>query len=234
VPSPGPSYCRVVCSVFARIRPCAPDVQRADWRVEDGTISQPRNGTIKAYHLDQVFAGNSSTEDVYINTTQSLVKSVADGFNCTVFAYGQTSSGKTHTMRGTPEDDGIIGRAVSDLFESMRLLAGQKDFSARASYMEVRVVELHPSPQPAVPAAPPGLEQPCPSQLPAILMLASAAEFQLQVTASAPCSCTTRRSTTSSSPRTATSTSRAARSITRSSRASRSSSSQARTTRSRS
>ena len=42
---------------------------------------------------------------------------VVGGFNGTVFAYGQTSSGKTHTMRGTPEVPGIIPLAVAEIFD---------------------------------------------------------------------------------------------------------------------
>ena len=109
---------------------------RQDGGLIGGTIA--RSGANKAYHLNQVFNGASTTEEVYVSTTQSLVRSVVDGFNCTVFAYGQTSSGKTHTMRGTSEDEGIIGRAIADLFDSIRCQAADKDFSVRCSYMEVR------------------------------------------------------------------------------------------------
>ena len=54
-----------------------------------------------------------------------------------MFAYGQTSSGKTHTMRGTPEEPGITLLAVRDVFG--RISSTQdREFLLRVSYMEVR------------------------------------------------------------------------------------------------
>jgi kinesin family protein 5 len=49
-----------------------------------------------------------------------VVKGVMEGINGTLLAYGQTSSGKTHTMSGVagdPEAVGVIPRAVEDLFK---------------------------------------------------------------------------------------------------------------------
>lgn len=59
------------------------------------------------------------------------------GFNGTVFAYGQTSSGKTHTMRGTPEERGIIPLAVAAVFDQIHDMP-DREFLLRVSYMEVR------------------------------------------------------------------------------------------------
>jgi hypothetical protein len=52
-----------------------------------------------AYVLDNVYDSSSRTRDVYDGTTRGIIESVVGGFNGTVFAYGQTSSGKTHTMQ---------------------------------------------------------------------------------------------------------------------------------------
>ena len=49
---------------------------------------------------------------MYQKTTEDIIKKVMGGFNGTVFAYGQTSSGKTHTMLGTPAEPGIVPLAV--------------------------------------------------------------------------------------------------------------------------
>ena len=46
----------------------------------------------------------SSQVDVYDTAAKPIIDSVLEGFNGTIFAYGQTSSGKTHTMLGTLED----------------------------------------------------------------------------------------------------------------------------------
>lgn len=65
----------------------------------------------------------------------------------TVFAYGQTSSGKTHTMRGTPQEPGITLLAVQDIFNHIATTQ-DREFLLRVSYMEVwRAHFLHPCSQ---------------------------------------------------------------------------------------
>ena len=56
---------------------------------------------------------------MYEASVKKVVKKTVEGYNGTVFAYGQTSSGKTHTMRGHIEEAGIIPLAVADLFEEI-------------------------------------------------------------------------------------------------------------------
>lgn len=54
----------------------------------------------KVYLFDKVFKPNASQEKVYNDSAKSIVTDVLAGYNGTIFAYGQTSSGKTHTMEG--------------------------------------------------------------------------------------------------------------------------------------
>ena len=56
---------------------------------------------------------------MYEQTTADTIDTIVDGYNATVFAYGATGAGKTHTMLGTPEDPGVIYRTVKALFEKM-------------------------------------------------------------------------------------------------------------------
>ena len=58
------------------------------------------------------------------------------GVDGTIFAYGVTSSGKTHTMTGTPEDQGVIGRAVADVFAAVERMP-ERDFLLQLSMMEI-------------------------------------------------------------------------------------------------
>lgn len=62
----------------------------------------------KVYLFDKVFKPNATQEKVYNEAAKSIVSDVLAGYNGTIFAYGQTSSGKTHTM------EGVIG--MCDLF----------------------------------------------------------------------------------------------------------------------
>ena len=57
-------------------------------------------------------------KEVYEATTASLVQDVLNGHNATVFAYGATGAGKTFTMVGTPDQPGIMVRALNDLFRA--------------------------------------------------------------------------------------------------------------------
>lgn len=103
-----------------------------------------KNGSVtKTFNFDQVYGGSASQEDVYESTVKPVVDEVLDGFNCTIFAYGQTGTGKTHTMEGNLDDGGkntgMIPRAVKQIFKA---LEKSKEFSVKASYMELYNEEL--------------------------------------------------------------------------------------------
>ena len=49
------------------------------------------------------------------------------GFNSTIFAYGQTASGKTHTMLGTDSEPGVIWRSVNSIFDQGSLTSSYPD-----------------------------------------------------------------------------------------------------------
>ena len=74
---------------------------------------------------------NSSISPVCI-----VLPNTASALAGTVFAYGQTSSGKTHTMRGTPQEPGITLLAVRDIFNHIATTQ-DREFLLRVSYMEV-------------------------------------------------------------------------------------------------
>ncbi len=70
----------------------------------------------QTYYYDKVFDENSSTTDVYSYVASDVVKGVLSGINGTVFAYGQTSSGKTHTMIGGGSSHrGILEMAAEEI-----------------------------------------------------------------------------------------------------------------------
>ena len=69
--------------------------------------------------FDVVFGPDSTQEEVYNETTKHLVENVLNGYNATVFAYGATGGGKTYTMVGTPDNPGIMVRALNQLFGAM-------------------------------------------------------------------------------------------------------------------
>ncbi|CAL6350934.1 unnamed protein product [Bathycoccus prasinos] len=135
-------------SVSVRVRPLneAEKDLGCAWRhAEDDAIvldnsSKETTSTSKesvVYRVDNVFDESCSNLDVYNKTTSKIVKSVLDGFNGTVFAYGQTSSGKTHTMHGEiGTEPGIVPLAVQDVFDSIEKCP-EREFRVRVSYLEI-------------------------------------------------------------------------------------------------
>lgn len=69
-----------------------------------------------------------------------MVESVLEGYNGTIFAYGQTGCGKTHTMVGVESSDelkGIIPRAFLHIFGAIDAEGASKKFLVRCSYLEI-------------------------------------------------------------------------------------------------
>ncbi|CAH2001131.1 unnamed protein product [Acanthoscelides obtectus] len=94
----------------------------------------------KVYLFDKVFKPNASQEKVYNEAAKSIVTDVLSGFNGTIFAYGQTSSGKTHTMEGVlgdPQKQGIIPRIVNDIFNHIYAMEENLEFHIKVSYFEI-------------------------------------------------------------------------------------------------
>ncbi|KAG6464482.1 hypothetical protein O3G_MSEX014545 [Manduca sexta] len=109
------------------------------WRVKNNTLYQlDQNGKDfgTAFTFDKVYDKDTKTSDVYDDIAKPIVEAAAAGFNGTIFAYGQTSSGKTYTMTGTEESPGIIPLAVLNLFEIIKNVP-DRDFLVRVSYIEI-------------------------------------------------------------------------------------------------
>ena len=87
---------------------------------------------------------SSKQKDLYEQTARPLVDSVLEGFNGTIFAYGQTGTGKTFTMEGIrsqPELRGIIPSSFAHIFDSIKN-GESREFLVRASYLEIYNVNL--------------------------------------------------------------------------------------------
>ncbi|KAJ6224496.1 hypothetical protein RDWZM_003041 [Blomia tropicalis] len=94
----------------------------------------------KTYMFDKVFTPKASQEKVYSDSAKDIVKDVLGGYNGTIFAYGQTSSGKTHTMEGVLNDSqfmGIIPRIVNDIFNYIYSMDEAIEFHIKVSYFEI-------------------------------------------------------------------------------------------------
>uniref|UniRef100_A0A8D2NJ24 Kinesin-like protein n=1 Tax=Zosterops lateralis melanops TaxID=1220523 RepID=A0A8D2NJ24_ZOSLA len=98
----------------------------------------------KTFTFDAVYDASSRQADLYDETVRPLIDSVLQGFNGTVFAYGQTGTGKTYTMQGAwaePEKRGIIPSAFEHIFTHISRSQNQQ-YLVRASYLEIYQEEI--------------------------------------------------------------------------------------------
>ena len=91
------------------------------------------------FNFDRIFPPTSTQEDIYSFGVKGIIDSVLDGYNGTVLAYGQTSSGKTYTMQGemsSTHTQGIIPRMISHVFNFIHEQEGT-EFMIKVSMIEI-------------------------------------------------------------------------------------------------
>ncbi|XP_017881491.1 osmotic avoidance abnormal protein 3-like [Ceratina calcarata] len=89
------------------------------------------SGNGKVYQFDAAFGSEATTESLYENVGSVIVEAVLNGYNGTVFAYGQTGCGKSHTMRG------FIERTLDHVFEATSTASADMRYLALLSYLEI-------------------------------------------------------------------------------------------------
>ncbi|KAJ3013344.1 UNVERIFIED_CONTAM: hypothetical protein HDU68_000751 [Siphonaria sp. JEL0065] len=92
-------------------------------------------GSTEIYY-DIVQTG-SDNKELYESCAQNVIWAAMEGINGTVFAYGQTASGKTYSMMGVDEQPGIIPQAIDDVFAYIREQTDDREYLLRVSYMEI-------------------------------------------------------------------------------------------------
>ncbi|TFK68341.1 kinesin-domain-containing protein [Pluteus cervinus] len=140
--------------IAARLRP------RLEWEQDDGSvqINHPSEGTsastsylavtnprdtsqVFKFPFSSCYDQSSTQEQIFRNDVEPMLDNVYSGVTVTIFAYGVTSSGKTHTMQGTKTDPGVIPRVVEAMFDH----PARKKFQTRlaVSYMEIYKDEVY-------------------------------------------------------------------------------------------
>lgn len=142
--------------VVVRCRPmnekeCAAKFERVvsvDVKLGQIIVRNPREAAAselpKVFTFDSVYDWNSKQIDLYDETFRPLVDSVLLGFNGTIFAYGQTGTGKTYTMEGVrndPERRGVIPNSFEHIFTHISRSQNQQ-YLVRASYLEIYQEEI--------------------------------------------------------------------------------------------
>uniref|UniRef100_A0A0R0HAG1 Kinesin motor domain-containing protein n=1 Tax=Glycine max TaxID=3847 RepID=A0A0R0HAG1_SOYBN len=134
------SRARDSISVTIRFRPLSErEYHRGDeiaWYADGDKIVRNEYNPATAYAFDRVFGPHTNSDEVYEVAAKPVVKAAMEGVNGTVFAYGVTSSGKTHTMHGDQYSPGIIPLAIKDVFSIIQDTPG-REFLLRVSYLEI-------------------------------------------------------------------------------------------------
>ncbi|GLD95806.1 hypothetical protein PINS_up004484 [Pythium insidiosum] len=95
----------------------------------------------KSFTFDAAFGAESTQQQVYDAAATAIVEAVMEGYNGTIFAYGQTGAGKSHTMEGYGEQPGIIPNSFRHIFGKVAI-SKNKRMLVRASYLEIYNEEI--------------------------------------------------------------------------------------------
>ncbi|XP_056646406.1 kinesin-like protein KIF3A isoform X1 [Diorhabda sublineata] len=133
--------------VFIRVRPLSKkelsegneNIVLCDYR--ENLIALRKNGEhTKPFKFDHIFGLDTTQLEMYKMTAFPIVDKVLEGYNGTVFAYGQTGTGKTYTMVGNhlvPELKGIVPNTFSHIFSQIARASEEKSFVVKATYLEI-------------------------------------------------------------------------------------------------
>ncbi|KAI8013900.1 Kinesin-like protein KIN-5D [Camellia lanceoleosa] len=145
--------------VVLRCRPLSEDEKRAKMPVaiscnehkrEVSVIQNAANKHLdKSFVFDKVFGPKSQQKDLYEQAIAPIVNEALEGYNCTIFAYGETGTGKTYTMEGEGRkqksgefhnDVGMIPRAVQQIFDTLE--AQNTEYSMKVTFLELYNEEI--------------------------------------------------------------------------------------------
>ncbi|XP_068341884.1 kinesin-like protein KIN-5B [Pyrus communis] len=144
--------------VLLRCRPLSDEEQKLNVQKVVSCNEQKREVTVmqslnnkqvdKLFTFDRVFGPKAQQKSIYEQAISPIVKEALDGFNCTVFAYGQTGTGKTYTMEGgmrnksgnLPTEAGVIPRAIRQIFDTLE--AQDADYSVKVTFLEIYNEEI--------------------------------------------------------------------------------------------
>ncbi|KAI5300318.1 hypothetical protein KEM56_002548 [Ascosphaera pollenicola] len=148
---PGPGKDNTI-KVVARFRPqnkvelASGGEPVVEFESDDTCRINSRELSAQSFTFDRVFDTTSRQADVFDFSIRSTVDDILNGYNGTVFAYGQTGAGKSYTMMGSDIDDpngkGIIPRIVEQMFASILASPENIEYTVRISYMEIYMEKI--------------------------------------------------------------------------------------------
>ena len=126
-----------------RIRPTRLTQDATDESAKPGLVKQNSKTVFvepksKKYGFEHVFDYSDTSSTLFDASIKDVVIKSLEGYNVCIFAYGQTSSGKTYTMKGTQTDPGVIPRSQSEIYNKIEKLAkGNTNTTIKISFIEI-------------------------------------------------------------------------------------------------
>lgn len=103
-----------------------PTLAKRNTGSSDVMTASSEDGGMYDFRYDALIAPSQGVDEMYADRIAPVVDGVVQGYNGTVFAYGQTGSGKTYTMSGNEAEQGVIPRAVHQVFERVEKVSYAK------------------------------------------------------------------------------------------------------------
>ncbi|KAL0230622.1 hypothetical protein PCE1_004179 [Barthelona sp. PCE] len=99
------------------------------------------------YGFKHIFNEDTQQDEIFSVVGEKAIDKVMSGYNATIFAYGQTSSGKTHTLTGPPdgqyEDRGLVPRSILNLFQKISEQSSENTYEVFVSYLQIYKHRIH-------------------------------------------------------------------------------------------
>ena len=98
------------------------------------------------FNFDRVYSIDCDSQLIYKEMCKDVVSSALEGYNGSIFMYGQTTSGKTYTMLGSPNNPGILPCVLRDIFLKINKIKKDNDnieFKVYCSYIEIYNENIH-------------------------------------------------------------------------------------------
>ncbi|XP_058066335.1 uncharacterized protein LOC131215956 [Anopheles bellator] len=113
----------------------------SQWRVRDNAIAMV-DGNSDPFVFDHIFGEKVPTKQLFDTVCRPVIHSALKGINGTIFAYGQTSSGKTYTMIGDDHEPGVVPLTAREIFEEIKRIK-DRQFLIRVGFIEIYNEKIH-------------------------------------------------------------------------------------------
>ena len=117
-----------------------------DAGVPSSSTTSSSSAVSRTFTFDLAYGPDSSQLSIFSETAQPIVESVMSGYNGTIFAYGQTGTGKTHTMEGVVESEemrGLMPNTFHHIFSQISTAPPHVQFLVRCSFLEVYLDDVY-------------------------------------------------------------------------------------------